>query len=85
MTLMNPDIKVTIEETWDECPFDGCSGTTGTVLTAERGSRRVQASDASCFGVSMEQLIAELLTKWEILTRFDEVQNIGGWDDPPSN
>lgn len=61
---MTDEIKVTYTETWDDCEHAGCSGPEIHTITAVRGDRSVSASNGSCFGVSKEELIAELLTKW---------------------
>ncbi len=57
-------MRVSIEESWEECEHEGCSGVETTIIKVyenERELAKVQRS--SCFGISMEALIAELLEK----------------------
>ena len=62
------NIQVTIEEGEGDCGNreGGCSGWTSIKITATDGSKTISVKDSSCYGVSQEKLIAELLEKWSI-------------------
>ena len=62
------NIQVTIEEDYGDCGNQegGCSGWTSIKITATDGSKTISVKDSSCYGVSQEKLIAELLEKWSI-------------------